>query len=138
MTRNEWIAETARHMAATSHSEYAHSGVQDAMLIWAEIAWTDATTLANAAERRDQAPWQADALSAAVATSERKAAAQALREAAQLIQFEAGVAWDVAIASSAKWNDKLHYHAQVARKQGMYDAASALSARADQVEKGEA
>ena len=57
MTRNEWIAETARELAAVNRTEYARSGEQNAMLIWAEIAWTDASTLADAAERRGQAPW---------------------------------------------------------------------------------
>ena len=57
MTRNEWIAETARDLAAVNRTEYARSGEQNAMLIWAEIAWTDASTLADAAERRGQAPW---------------------------------------------------------------------------------
>ena len=57
MTRHEWIAETARDLAAVNRTEYARSGEQNAMLIWAEIAWTDASTLADAAERRGQAPW---------------------------------------------------------------------------------
>ena len=58
ITRNEWIAETARDLAAVNRTEYARSGEQNAMLIWAEIAWTDASTLADAAERRGQAPWK--------------------------------------------------------------------------------
>lgn len=84
-----------------------------------------------------QAGYTADAINAAVERERREAAVKALRDKAAFIEFDAKATWDRAIEAAAKCKDHLQYHARVARRQGMFDAASILNEEAAKIERGE-
>lgn len=115
MTRNEWIAETARDLAAVNRTEYARSGEQNAMLIWAEIAWTDASTLADAAERRGQAPWHTPHQPAPALTD---TAAKVVEAAELWLSFYGDGDYDGNDGRKARLDLKFAVRAHLAAKQG--------------------